>query len=143
MSESSLPHQLYEAAKVYPNSCNAYAHFRATDVYIALRIQAPEIMVQFMGHVDFGKGAPTSYACLTCNQSISLDPKGRLFYKSNLKWPTNLYSTYTIFYYKSPTQSVIVRVDFYTPSRTGKLTPFARVRGVLTIICAFASCLIN
>ena len=70
MSESSLPHQLYEAAKLYSNSCEAYANFRAANVYIALRLQAPEIMMQFVGNVDFGKGIPaTPYDYLTCIQS--------------------------------------------------------------------------
>jgi hypothetical protein len=66
MSDSSYPHQLSEAAKVYPNSCNAYANFRAADGFIALRVQAPEIMMQFVGNVDFGKGTPPATAgCLS------------------------------------------------------------------------------
>jgi hypothetical protein len=56
MSDSSYPQQLSEAARIYANSCNAYADFRAADNFIALRIQAPEIMMQFVGDVDFGKG---------------------------------------------------------------------------------------
>jgi hypothetical protein len=59
----SYPDQLYEAAEIYSSSCNAYANFRAGGTagsYIALRIQAPEIMMQFVGDVDFGKGTSTS-----------------------------------------------------------------------------------
>jgi hypothetical protein len=61
---SSFADQLYEAAKIYSSSCNAYAGFRKGSTagsYIALRIQAPEIMMQFAGDVDFGKGTPTSH----------------------------------------------------------------------------------
>ncbi|KAI0275512.1 hypothetical protein BGY98DRAFT_992371 [Russula aff. rugulosa BPL654] len=113
MSDSSYAHQLSEAAKVYHSSCTAYASFRATHHgYIALHVQSPEIMMQFVGDVDFGK-----------------DPKGLLFYRSNLKWPTDL-STYTIFYYgnsdSESTSSPVVRVDFYESGKAGKLTPFAR-----------------
>ena len=67
MSESSYPHQLHQAAKVYPESCTAYANFRPANDHIALRIQAPEIMMQFVGGVDMGKGTPKTLAwdCLT------------------------------------------------------------------------------
>ena len=65
MTISSFPQELYEAARVYPNSCTAYANFSAADDFIALRIQAPEIMMQFVGDVDFGKGIPSHFLGLS------------------------------------------------------------------------------
>jgi hypothetical protein len=62
--DSPFPDQLYEAAKIYPTSCNAYASFRAGGTagsYIALQMQAPEIMMQFVGDVDIGKGTSTGH----------------------------------------------------------------------------------
>lgn len=62
MSDSSYAHQLSEAAKVYHSSCTAYASFRATHHgYITLHVQSPEIMMQFVGDVDFGKGTSTGH----------------------------------------------------------------------------------
>ena len=58
MSEYSYPHELYQAAKLYPMSSTAYANLRPAHNHISLRIQAPEIMMQFVGDVDLGKGTP-------------------------------------------------------------------------------------
>ena len=133
MSDSSYSDQLYEATRVYPNMCIAYASLRASGDFIAVGIQAPEIMMQFVGKVDFGKGiqyrnSKSLPLGLFVWRSIPLDPKGLLFYNSDRKWPTARLSTYTILYYKNSTSSTIVRVDFYAPDIHGKLTPFARVR---------------
>ncbi|KAF8726424.1 hypothetical protein AX14_007896 [Amanita brunnescens Koide BX004] len=102
-SQASYPYQLCEAAREFSNSCTAYAHLHKSHDSSGLRIQAPEIMMQFVGDVDFGR-----------------DPKGLLFYRSNMK---SRHSTYEVLYYKTSTSSIVVRVDFFMH---GEQTPFAR-----------------
>ena len=60
-SQASYPYQLCEAAREFSNSCTAYAHLHKSHDSSGLRIQAPEIMMQFVGDVDFGRGTPSHF----------------------------------------------------------------------------------
>jgi len=58
-----------QLARLLQASSTGVSPFRAGGTagsYITLRIQAPEIMMQFVGDVDFGKGTSTGhFLCLS------------------------------------------------------------------------------
>jgi hypothetical protein len=102
--DDSFPEQLAEATSTFPNKVTAFAQFRAGVHYIDLHIQAPTIMMQFVGSVQF-----------------EADPRGILFYGSNL----DDIAYFTVFYYEGHEILKTVRVDFYA-FHEGHLRPLAR-----------------
>jgi hypothetical protein len=58
--DDSFPEQLAEATSTFPNKVTAFAQFRAGVHYIDLHIQAPTIMMQFVGSVQFEAGSTSS-----------------------------------------------------------------------------------
>lgn len=55
--DSDYPTLIMEAAKTFANQCGAHAQVQLVEQEMKLCVQAPRIMQQFMGDVDFGKGS--------------------------------------------------------------------------------------
>jgi len=56
-----FPELVKEAAKLFANECTAYAQFRVENNVFKARLQATEIVKQFVGDVTFGQGGPHLY----------------------------------------------------------------------------------
>ncbi|KAH9980427.1 hypothetical protein BJV74DRAFT_857014 [Russula compacta] len=102
---SDFPRLIEEAAKLWPSETAAFEQITLEGGKIKVRIQAIDIMQQFVGDVSFGR-----------------DPKGLLFYTVpadfNLGQADFKYTKY------GTGSSVTVQTDFYEEGKRGK--PFAR-----------------
>jgi len=123
---NSFSEQLLLAARTYPNMCTAFAQFLPGVDYIGLHIQAPEIMMEFAGSVQFGKGRQANFSACSLYLTRISDPKGLLFYNS-ISGVRKAY--YSIHYYQGG-PFITARVDFYAVGQN-KLKHFARVRPIL------------
>jgi len=109
MSTDPYPQLLKEAAAEWRNECTAFAQFRqqeeGSQIIIKCRLQATEVMMEFVGEVKFGK-----------------DPKGLLFYHKQSDFKVED-ADYKVFYHRGPGDLIVVRTDFYVP---GETTAFSR-----------------
>ncbi|KAF9054685.1 hypothetical protein BJ165DRAFT_1523175 [Panaeolus papilionaceus] len=99
--DSDYPALIMEAAKTFANQCGAHAQVQLVEQEMKLCVQAPRIMQQFMGDVDFGK-----------------DPAGLLFYNNtelDFSVPDQAFR-YTA-YGAGPW--ITVQIDFFTGSDDG------------------------
>lgn len=53
---TDFPRLIKEAAETFRRECAAWTQFRWEGNDLKVRLQAPDIMQQFVGDVEFGKG---------------------------------------------------------------------------------------
>ncbi|KAH9980429.1 hypothetical protein BJV74DRAFT_857028 [Russula compacta] len=101
---SDFPSLLKESAERWSSECSAFEQLRIEGGALRLRLQAIEIMQQFVGDVNFGR-----------------DPKGLLFYNSQGDFDVGLAD---FRYWKHGTGPIVtIQTDFH---EVGLPTPFAR-----------------
>ena len=129
-----FPQLLKDAATKWGNETTGFAQFReqvdGNTIRIKLRLQATDIMTEFVGEVHFGRGNPTMSSTWYFVCWLLSDPKGILFYHRQSDFKVED-ADYQVFYHRGPGHSVAVRVDFYV---TGENEAFARVRIVVWLL---------
>jgi hypothetical protein len=94
-----FPTLLKQAAETYSDNCTAYAQLRYEASIFKVRIQATEIMKQFVGDVTWGK-----------------DPEGLLFYNDAGDFGVEpLEADFQYFRYPGPNGIITILINFGTP----------------------------
>lgn len=121
-----------KAAEDFPNFSTAFAQFKKVGDGIAVRLQAMEIMSQFVGSVNYGIGGPNN---LFVGPSVSwwllLDPKGLLFYHDASEF-LDVTANFKYSSWPGPQNFKIVKVDFTRVGEDHNI--FARVRTLYYVI---------